>query len=137
MAFSNIYWCSIRLHNLGNLQTYREIQISMPKMQNGLSSLGGYWMREYREVDLLLEERAELEISLDRTWTTDQALGILRSKIPPRQLDHHVIQGRFEAGHRAFCDGILQVNQRMSESQFGGNKSKRVTCGLGGQSAAP
>ena len=54
-------------------------------------------------------------------------------KVPARDLADYVVQGRFKECRSCLGNGVLQVKQSVAESELCGNKSQRITRGLGGK----
>ena len=55
------------------------------------------------------------------------------AQIPAWYFTYHIVQSRFEECAGGLCHGILQIKQTVTQTKFGGNKSKRITCSLGSQ----
>ena len=52
-------------------------------------------------------------------------------KIPARNLDHHIVQGRLEEGRSGFGHSVLKFVQTIAQTDLGGDEGEGIARGLG------
>ena len=55
------------------------------------------------------------------------------TQVPTRDLADYIIQGRLKEGTGGFGNGVLQIEQAVTQSQLGGYEGQRITGCLGSQ----
>ena len=52
------------------------------------------------------------------------------AEVPARYLHHYIVKGRLEEGRGFFGYGVLEVEQAIAQTQFGGHECQRIAGGF-------